>query len=268
MIGAICGDIVGSRFEFDNRKSKFFHFFDEDCCFTDDTVLTCCVAEGLMQSWKKDKFDTLSEIVRDTMLDLGFWYPTCGYGGRFVHWMYGPNVGEPYNSCGNGSAMRISPVGDIARDIEEAKDLSLAVTAISHDHPEGIKGAEAVAVANVMARNGKTKKEIKKYIEDKYYDLSKSVDAWRNENFGHGKEICQITVPQAFACFFEGHSYRDVIRNCISIGGDSDTIAAIAGGMAEAYHGVPEKVKRSGMMYLDRELKDIVNRFEDFKKGF
>ena len=265
MIGAICGDIIGSRFEFENRKSKFFRLFHEDCCFTDDSVLTCLVAESLMRSWKKDGFETLPDVTKDTLLTLGYWYPRCGYGGRFFQWMYGENP-QPYNSCGNGSAMRISPVGDIAKDIPEAKDLSYAVTAITHNHPDGIKGAESVAIANVMARQGKSKREIKKYIEDNYYDLSKSVDAWRNETDGHGKEICQITVPQAFACFLEGYSYRDVIRNCISIGGDSDTIAAIAGGMAEAYHGVPAKVKKQGVLYLDSQLKGIIERFDEFKK--
>lgn len=264
MIGAIIGDVVGSRFEFQNRKSKFFHFFDKDCCFTDDSVLTCCVADGLMRSWKDGTFHDVSDIVKSSMLETGFWYPRCGYGAKFIHWMY--ENPEPYNSCGNGAAMRISPVGDIARDVKEAIDLSYAVTAISHNHPEGIKGAEAVAVANVLARQGKNKKEIRSYIEDKYYDLSKTVHEWRMETEGHGKEICQITVPQAFACFFDGHSYRDVIRNCISIGGDSDTIGAIAGGMAEAYYGVPDKVKVRGLAYLDHWLLDIVERFEEFKK--
>lgn len=267
MIGSICGDIIGSRFEFDNRKSKMFRLFDYDCRYTDDSVLTCCVAEGLVKSWAKDKFTTLSEVAKETMLEIGYWYPRCGYGAKFIKWMYGANP-EPYNSCGNGSAMRISPVGDIARDVEEAKELSYAVTAISHNHPEGIKGAEAVAVANVLARQGKNKDEIRSYIEDKYYDLSTTVSEWRDINDGHGKEICQISVPQAFVCFFEGHSYRDVIRNCISIGGDSDTIAAIAGGVAEAYYGVPEKVKKMGMFFLDPYLREIVKVFEEFKKEF
>lgn len=267
MVGSVCGDIIGSRFEFDNRKSKMFKLFDYDCRYTDDSVLTCCVAEGLMESWAKDKFKTLSEVAKETMLEIGYWYPRCGYGAKFIKWMYGANP-EPYNSCGNGSAMRISPVGDIARDVEEAKELSYAVTAISHNHPEGIKGAEAVAVANVLARQGKNKDEIRSYIEDKYYDLSTTVSEWRDMNDGHGKEICQISVPQAFVCFFEGHSYRDVIRNCISIGGDSDTIAAIAGGVAEAYYGVPEKVKKMGMFFLDPYLREIVKMFEEFKKEF
>lgn len=265
MIGAICGDIVGSRFEFHNHKSKNFWFFDRDCCFTDDSVLTCCVAEGLMRSWKKDKFETLADVTQDTMRDIGYWYPTCGYGARFIKWMYETPV--PYNSCGNGSAMRVSPVGDIAKDVEEAKDLSYAVTAISHNHPEGIKGAEATAVAIVLAKQGKSKEEIRSYIEDKYYDLSKTVLQHRAETIGHGKEICQVSMPQALRCFYEGRSYRDVIRNCISIGGDSDTIAAIAGGIAEAYFGIPEGVKRRGMSYLDGYLQNVVRRFYEFERN-
>ena len=266
MIGAICGDIIGSRFEFNNRKSKNFALFNEESHYTDDSVMTCCVARALIHSWQKDRFETLEEVTKNTMLDIGYWYPFCGYGARFVDWMYKNPI--PYNSCGNGSAMRISPVGDIARDIEEAKDLSYAVTAISHNHPEGIKGAEAVAVANVLARQGEGKREIRSYIEGHYYDLSKTVNEWREDNMGHGKEICQITVPQAFACFLEGHSYRDVIRNCISIGGDSDTIAAIAGGIAEPYYGVPDKVRRMGMMILDYPLRDVVYKFEEFKEKY
>ena len=266
MIGAIIGDVVGSRFEFWNHKSKKFNMFNPECRATDDTVMTCAVAEALMRSWEIDEFDTLPSVARDTLRDIGYWYPRCGFGAKFIKWIYSDVDPEPYNSCGNGSAMRISPVGDIARDINEAKALSYAVTAISHNHPEGIKGAEATAVANVLARQGKSKKEIRKYIEDNYYELDKTVDQYREENVGHGKEICQISVPQALVCFFEGKSYRDVIRNCISIGGDSDTIAAIAGGVAEAFYGVPEKDKKRVRRYLDPLMRMIVDEFYKFKK--
>lgn len=264
MIGAVVGDIVGSRFEFNNTKSKDFDFFHDDCRFTDDTVMTCAVAEALMRSWRKNKFETLDEVAKDTLRDVGYWYPRCGYGRKFVEWMYGDNP-QPYNSCGNGSAMRISPVGDIARSIEEAKELSYAVTAISHNHPEGIKGAEAAAVANFLARTGKDKDEIRSYMEDKYYDLSTTVDEYRDSLNGHGKEICQVSVPQALRCFYEGKSYRDVIRNCISIGGDSDTIAAIAGGIAGAYYDVPEAVEYRAITYLDIALQSIIARFDAFQ---
>lgn len=265
MIGAIAGDVVGSRFEFHNIKTKKFEMFTKENRFTDDTVMTCAVAEALMRSWRKDKFETLSEVAKDTLRDVGYWYPRCGYGRRFCGWMFGDDA-EPYNSYGNGSAMRISAVGDIARSIDEAIELSRAVTAVTHNHPEGIKGAEAVAVANFLARTGKDKEEIKSFIENGYYDLSKTVDEYREELDGHGREVCQVSVPQALRCFYEGENYEDVIRNCISIGGDSDTIAAIAGGVAEAYYGVPFDFQKKVWSYLDDNLKGIVYRFGEFKR--
>ena len=257
MIGAILGDIVGSRFEFHNRLRKDFRFLAYGCEFTDDTVMTCAVAQALMDS--KEDWSDLTEKTVAAMQRIGRQYPNCGYGAKFIHWMFADDP-QPYNSCGNGSAMRVSPVGFAAHDVEEAKKLSAAVTCVSHDHPEGMKGAEATAVAIVMARQGKTKEEIHAAMEE-YYDLNVSVDEYRETWQGHGKEICQVSVPQALACFFEGESYEDVIRNCISIGGDSDTIAAIAGGIAEAYYGVPEELKVRLKDYLTPQLIEIVENF-------
>ena len=262
MIGAILGDIIGSRFEFHNYLGKDFELLTPRCEFTDDTVMTCAVAQALMDS--KEDFSDLSEKTVAAMQRIGQQYPNCGYGARFIRWMFADNP-QPYNSCGNGSAMRVSPVGFAARDVEEAKRLSAAVTRISHNHPEGLKGAEATAVAIVMARQGKSKEEIRAEM-GKYYDLSTSVDAYRKEWGGHGKEICQVSVPQALACFFEGVSYEDVMRNCISIGGDSDTIAAIAGGIAEAYYGVPERYAEMARGYLDARLLRILDEFEEWRK--
>ena len=262
MIGAILGDIIGSRFEFHNYLGKDFELLTPRCEFTDDTVMTCAVAQALMDS--KEDFSDLSEKTVAAMQRIGQQYPNCGYGARFIRWMFADNP-QPYNSCGNGSAMRVSPVGFAASDVEEAKRLSAAVTCISHNHPEGMKGAEATAVAIVMARQGKSKEEIRAEME-KYYDLSTSVDAYRKEWSGHGKEICQVSVPQALACFFEGEDYEDVIRNCISIGGDSDTIAAIAGGIAEAYYGVPERYAEMTRGYLDARLLRILDEFEEWRK--
>ncbi len=259
MIGAILGDIIGSRFEFHNYLGKDFELLTPRCEFTDDTVMTCAVAQALMDS--KEDFSDLSEKTVAAMQRIGRQYPNCGYGVHFIRWMFADNP-QPYNSCGNGSAMRVSPVGFAARDVEEAKRLSAAVTHISHDHPEGMKGAEATAVAIVMARQGKSKEEIRAEME-KYYELSTSVDAYRKEWGGHGKEICQVSVPQALACFIEGEDYEDVIRNCISIGGDSDTIAAIAGGIAEAYYGVPERYAEMARGYLDARLLRILDAFEE-----
>jgi len=260
MIGAIIGDVVGSRFEFHNHLSKEFEFLAPGCEYTDDTVMTCAVAQGLMDS--NEDFSDLSEKTVAAMQRIGREFPYCGYGARFINWMFTDNP-QPYNSCGNGSAMRISPVGFAARDVEEAKRLAAAVTCISHNHPEGMKGAEATAVAIVMARQGKTKEEIRKVMET-YYDLSMTVDRYRDEWQGHGKEICQVSLPQALVCFFEGESYEDVIRNCISIGGDSDTLGAIAGGIAEAYYGVPEEFRDEVECYVSPVLMEIYTRFREW----
>ena len=257
MIGAILGDIIGSRFEFHNYLGKDFELLTPQCTFTDDTVMTCAVAKALMDS--KADYSDLPEKTVAAMQSIGRKYPNCGYGARFIHWMFSEHP-EPYNSYGNGSAMRVSPVGFAAKDSDEAKRLSAAVTAVSHNHPEGIKGAEATAVAIVMARQGKSKDEIRKAMEE-YYDLSVTVDEYRKAWQGHGREICQVSLPQALACFFEGESFEDVMRNCISIGGDSDTIAAIAGGIAEAYFGIPDEIADRVWNYLPQDLADICKEF-------
>ena len=258
MYGAIIGDIVGSRFEFHNYLSKEFDFMTPECYFTDDTVMTCAVAQALMDS--KEDFSDLEDKAVAALQRIGQKYPDCGYGARFIDWMFSRHP-LPYNSCGNGSAMRVSPVGLAARTVAEAKQLSAAVTRITHDHPEGMKGAEVTAVAIVMARQGKTKEEIRAEME-KYYILDKTVDDYRHAWDGHGREICQISVPQALVCFLEGESFEDVIRNCISIGGDSDTIAAIAGGIAEAFFGVPNDYRLMARSYLDERLLKICDAFD------
>ena len=263
MIGAIIGDVVGSRFEFHNHLSKDFEFLTPECDYTDDTVMTCAVAQGLMDS--KPDFSDLSEKTVAAMQRIGRQFPYCGYGARFINWMFSDNP-QPYNSCGNGSAMRVSAVGFAAGDVDEAKKLAAAVTCISHNHPEGMKGAEATAVAIVMARQGKTREEIRKAMEE-YYDLSMTVSQYREEWRGHGKEICQVSVPQALVCFFEGEDYEDVIRNCISIGGDSDTIAAIAGGIAEAYYGIPERFSNDVRNYVDPALMNVYDEFQAWLKS-
>ena len=264
MIGAIFGDIVGSRFEFNNHLSKDFRLLIPGRnTFTDDSVMSCAVAKAILDC--KGDYGKLSEKAVAAMQHIGRQFPNCGYGRKFIEWMFTDNP-EPYNSCGNGSAMRISAVGFAAKTVEQAKEMSAAVTCISHNHPEGMKGAEATAVAIVLAREGKSKEQIKQYVEENYgYDLSTSVDEYRENCRGHGKEICQVSVPQAFACFLEGRDFLDVIRNCISIGGDSDTIAAIAGGIAEAYFGFPTFCEDAAEQFLDKRLLEIV---QDFEKQF
>jgi type I restriction enzyme M protein len=223
--------------------------------------MTCAVAQALMDCG--GDYTDLARKAVEAMQCIGRQFPNCGYGAKFIHWMFTDDP-QPYNSCGNGSAMRISPVGFLARDVEEAKMLSREVTRVSHDHPEGLKGAEATAVAIVMARQRKNKEEIREAMEQ-YYDLSETVDGYREKWGGHGREICQVSVPQALVCFLEGESYEDVIRSCISIGGDSDTIAAIAGGIAEAYFGIPQELKEWVWDYLPQPLAEICRRFEEMR---
>jgi len=259
MLGAIIGDIVGSRFEFFNNRNKEFDFFHKDCSFTDDTVMTIAIANALMVC---DDYSKLSEFAIRDMVDIGRMYPNCGFGALFITWIFS-NDHEPYNSFGNGAAMRVSSCGFIAKTLEEVKDLSYKVTRISHNHPEGLKGAEATAVAIFLARQGKTIDEIREYINEHYYKLDFTLDDIR-DSYVHN-ETCQATVPQAITSFLESTSFEDAIRNAISIGGDSDTIAAITGGIAEAYYGIPDKFKEEVKKYLDETIIDIIAEFESFK---
>ena len=260
MTGAILGDIIGSRHEFNNIKTKDFELLTPECGFTDDSVMTCAIAYALMMC--DGDYSDLSDLAVIAMHKVGRKYPGCGYGGMFFLWMFSDDP-KPYNSFGNGAAMRVSPVGFIAKDVEEAKELSRKVTEITHNHPEGLKGAEATAVAIVMARQGASKEEIREVMERDYYPSEHSVDEYRDLIQGHGAETCQVSIPQALQCFYEGTDYEDVIRNCISIGGDSDTLGAIAGGIAEAYYGVPEELKKQLPKYLDEYLMQIIYAFEE-----
>ena len=254
MYGAIIGDIVGSRFEWDNIKSKEFEFFDRNCFFTDDSVMTIAVAKALHES-KKNGYEDLDEQLDRWMHEIGKRYPHCGYGGRFYSWMM-KDEHEPYNSFGNGSAMRVSECGTIAESLEEALWLAENSAAITHDHPEGIKGAQATAACIFLAKEGKDMDEIRKYAEDNFYRLDFTIDEIRpTYSFN---ETCQGTVPQAIECFLESGSYADAIRNAISIGGDSDTLAAITGGMAEAYYGLEDEMIETANTYLDDYLKSVI----------
>lgn len=261
MIGAIIGDIVGAAYEFDNINTKDFEFFSEESGYTDDTVMTCAVAKAILDC--RGNYDDLSRTAVKTFREIGRQFPFCGYGGHFAGWMFSDDP-KPYNSCGNGSAMRVSPVGYIANGIEEAKELSRKVTEITHNHPEGLKGAEATAVCIVLARQGKTKEEIRGYVEEHYYKMTRTCDEWRREiGMDHGREICQVSVPQAFECFFESESYEDCIRNCVSIGGDCDTTGAIAGGIAAAYYGVPQEFADRAMEDLPPVLRAVVTEWNE-----
>ena len=258
MIGAIIGDIVGSRFEWDNHRSKDFDFLTHQCFFTDDSVMSLAVCDALMHC--KPDYSDLSNITIESMQRIGRPYPHCGYGGSFYRWMYSDNP-QPYNSYGNGAAMRVGGCGYVANSVAEAAALSRAVTETTHNHPEGIKGAEATAIAVYLARTGSSLMEIQDYIVKNYYPINFTLDSIRDTY--QFNETCQDTVPQALEAFFESTSFEDAIRNAISIGGDSDTLAAITGAVAEAYYGVPTNIRKHALTFLDERLLKILLEFEN-----
>ena len=322
MIGAIVGDIVGSRFEFRNRKSKDFELFvtggdggrwkslawqrrkadylkrksaekdgakrrlgalmaesgallsssikddpsapahpyvlsDRPCHFTDDSVMSLAIAAAVMD-WRSGG-GGLKDMAVKRMREFGRRYPRAGYGGNFYRWLHCDNP-QPYNSWGNGSAMRVSACGWAGRTLDEVKAMSRAVSEVTHNHPEGIKGAEATAVATFLARSGKTMAEIRETVARDYYPLGFTLDEIRP---AYAFDVsCQGSVPQALEAFFESTSFEDAIRNAISIGGDSDTIGAICGAVAGAYYGVPDDIRGKAMGFLDAFLVDTLERFE------
>lgn len=267
MIGAIVGDIVGSVYEWNNIKTKAFPFFQERCFFTDDTVMTLAVAEGLMNGGARDDFI-------DAMKKYGRLHPDAGYGGRFGAWLFSDSR-KPYRSWGNGSAMRVSPVGFWVEPSWDATATACSVhvyatrsAEVTHDHPEGIKGACAVADAIMLMRyrrkNGTAldegKAHLRQFIETKYgYDLSPTLDEIRPAY--RFDESCQGTVPQAITAFLESADFEDAIRNAVSLGGDSDTLAAITGSVAEAAYGVPQWMKDKVWEYLTAPLRDVLRRW-------
>ncbi|MBR0137569.1 MAG: ADP-ribosylglycohydrolase family protein [Erysipelotrichaceae bacterium] len=263
MLGAIFGDIVGSAYEFENTYNYNFRLLNVISDFTDDSVMTLAVAKGLMNSFGKSDEEIKNALI-DSMKEYGRRYPYAGYGGMFGRWLRG-NEREPYNSFGNGSAMRVSAAGWMYDTLEETLHAAELTAAVTHNHPEGIKGAQATAAGIYLARTGKTQKEIKEYIEENFgYDLNKSMKDIVSR--GHGEEICQISVPQALVCFLHSDSYIDTIRKAVSIGGDSDTLACIAGSIAEAFYGIEEEYRKEALVRLPEDLKEIVSEFERFRK--
>lgn len=257
MIGAIIGDIVGEPYEFDNIKTKDFPLFNNSPIFTDDSIMTIAIGKALLEC--NYEYSNLSEKVIKYMQEIGRPYPNSGYGGNFYHWIYSDNP-QPYNSYGNGAGMRVSACGIVGKSLEEVKYLSKIVTQVSHNHPEGIKGAEAVAISVFLAKDGKTKSQINKFIRDNYYNIDFTLDEIRpTYKFN---EISQDTIPQALQAFFESNSFEDAIRNAISIGGDSDTLAAITGSIAAVYYGVPKDIYLKAKTILDQRLLTILEDFE------
>lgn len=258
IFGAIIGDIVGSRFEFDNIKSKDFELFDSECSLTDDSYMTIACAKALLE-YRSVPGD-LSQLAIKCFRDIGREYQSS-YGKQFHLWLISEDP-KPYNSFGNGSAMRISPVAYVSTDIDEVKALSKKITEVSHNHPEGVKGAEATAIATFLALKGLDKNSIKHYINNTYYKLDFNLDDIRDSYKFDGS--CQGTVPYALEAFFESNDFEDAIRNAISIGGDSDTIGAICGGVAGAYYGVPDDLlleAKKKFRFKD-DLLDIIRDFE------
>ena len=259
MLGSILGDIAGSRFEWQNIKTKEFDLLTSigGCCPTDDSIMTLAVAKAILNC--KGDFTHLDRQAVSCMQELGRKYSNAGYGGYFHQWIYDDNP-RPYNSFGNGAAMRVSPCGFAASSLEEALFLAREVTKVTHNHPEGMKAAEAVSSAIFLARSRKSMLEIRDYIEAHYYKINFTLDSIRPT---YSFDVtCQGSVPQAFEAFFESTGFEDAIRNAISIGGDSDTIAAITGSIAEAYYGIPADLRKHALTFLDKTQLDILNAFE------
>ena len=238
MYGAILGDIIGSPFEFDRGdKTKNFDLFSKGCDFTDDSVMTIAVGEALLAVGTQATVKEIEEAVVTNMQDWGKRYPYAGYGGRFRYWLRERNP-KPYGSYGNGSAMRVSAAGWLYDSMERTREVARATANVTHNHPEGIKGAEATAGAIYMARSGSSKEEIKEYIEREFhYNLDRTLDEIRPGY--HMDETCQRTVPEAIIAFLESKDFEDAIRNAVSLGGDTDTLGAITGSIAEAFYGIP-----------------------------
>lgn len=261
MYGAILGDIIGSPYEFDRgSKTKEFPLFSRYSEFTDDTVMTIAVAEAFLDMQvAEDNAVTYNRLVR-YLQAWGRQYPHAGYGLRFSRWLR-DRYPEPYNSWGNGSAMRVSSVGWLFDDLQMTRAMARLSAEVTHNHPEGIKGAEATACAIFLARTGRTKAEIKTYIEENFqYDLSRTCDEIR-PGYRH-VESCQETVPEAITAFLEGDSFEDVIRTAVSLGGDCDTLTCIAGSIAEGFYGVPEELKEECRKRLPEKLRAVLTRFD------
>ena len=259
MYGAILGDIIGSPYEFDRgNKCKEFPLFCEQSEFTDDTVMTIAVTEAFLD-YLQESGNPREKLIA-SMKNYGRMFPNAGYGARFAQWLFREDA-EPYNSWGNGSAMRVSGVGWLFDDLDTVRAMAKLSAEVTHNHPEGIKGAEATACAICLARTGSTKAEIKAYMEDRFgYDLSRTCDQIR-PNYYH-VESCQETVPEAITAFLEGESFEDVIRTAVSLGGDCDTLTCIAGSIAEAFYGVPEELKQACRDRLPDEFCAVLDRFE------
>ena len=264
MIGSIIGDIVGSIYEFDNIKTKDFPLFGELVEYTDDSILTLATADWLMNGGDSGQY-YLKYAVDNP-------YPLGGYGTMFVQWVHMAQRGfvRPYNSCGNGSAMRVGPVGWACSSKEEVMRKAKESAECTHDHPEGIKGAQATALCTFMARKEESKDCIRNVIAAEFgYDISMSVDEVRQRYSWNGLDgagnggTCQDSVPQAIICALDADDFEDAVRNAVSIGGDSDTIGCIAGSIAEPLYGVPAIILEQALHYMPEKFKELIRLFEE-----
>lgn len=266
MYGAILGDMVGAPYEFDRgNKSKDFEMWNRKVRFTDDTVMTIAVADAILEAGVDAEEKEIKKALVEKMQQWGNRYPNSGYGGRFIHWLGSKNP-KPYGSYGNGSAMRVSSVGWFYDTLEKTREVARWTAEVSHNHPEGIKGAEATASAIFMARHGATKEEIKEYVVNEFgYDLSRTCDEIR-PGYYHD-ESCQKTVPEAITAFLEGEDFEDVIRTAVSLGGDCDTLTCIAGGMAEAFYGIPVGMIQNTCDRLGEDMMRVLKDFDEQRNG-
>lgn len=266
MIGAIIGDIVGSRFEFDQGdKSREFELFNRRNCFTDDTVMTIAVAEALMDVGKDAGEEEVKAALIKSMKKWGQKYPNAGYGARFIRWVLSEDP-KPYGSYGNGSGMRVSSVGWMYDTIERTREVARWTAEVTHNHPEGVKGAEATAAAIFMARTMASFEEIAAYITKEFgYDLSRTLDQIRPKY--HHVEDCMHTMPEAYECFLESESYESCLRNVMYIGGDTDTLGAISGAIAEAFWGIPVSIIVKADEYLTDDIRAVIARFNAMVRG-
>lgn len=257
MLGAIAGDIIGSPYEFGGQKRKDFPLFGPGCRPTDDSIITIAVGCACVEADCRDEYDFKQTLIR-SILEIGMRYPDAGYGREFYRWME-QGGGSSYGSYGNGSAMRVSPVAWVADSLDQALCLAKWSAEITHDHPEGIRGAQAVAAAIYLARTGEDKQTIRTYIQENFYDLDFTLDDIRP---GYGFDLrCEGSVPQAIICFLESRDFEDAVRNAVSLGGDSDTQGCIAGAIAEAYYGVPDAIGDQALEYLDEDLLELYSNY-------
>ena len=263
MFGAIWGDIIGSPYEFDhnNCKRKDFPLLCSRSHFTDDSVMTLAVADALMHSVTEESDSVIRQRLTASMQKIGRRYPNSGYGGKFYYWIFSQNP-RPYHSFGNGSAMRVSSVGWLYNDLLMVQRMARLTAEVSHNHYEGIKGAQSVASAIFLARTGHTKDEIRAFITKEYgYDLTRTCDEIRPDY--RMDETCQGSVPEAIIAFLESTDFEDAIRNAVSLGGDSDTIGAITGSIAEAFYGLPDGWDETLYHHLPPDLGQILHQFAE-----